>query len=332
MPDIKSWKANRKTFFLAINTGYVEQGIPDQNCLDFYASRSGHGLYCSIVGNVVLPGGYGVNEKTAVISDSTKWKELAKCISHNGAVAGIQLANAWENYSGMKKFISHSPDAELQIYKTKVAHINNGDLEKIFQDLEKGSEIAVASGFKHIQLHAAHGYLFSLLVDNRIYKLADLAIEKISSWVHLLTKNGIESSLRFSLKTGVDNFDSTRDQFFANILTLPFDYFDVSSGYYNINKRLIYPSAEETLQDRWKETLELANHFPRSKFIVSGMSVKTHEITFPDNVHLGICRDLIANPNFLNEEINGCSKSMKCHYYSRGTSQLTCGRWNQEKA
>jgi len=54
-----------KGFFLAVNTGYFYDGIPTQECLNFYKARSGHGIYCAIVGNTVIKNGYSTNRSVS---------------------------------------------------------------------------------------------------------------------------------------------------------------------------------------------------------------------------------------------------------------------------
>jgi hypothetical protein len=48
---------------------------------------------------------------------------------------------------------------------------------------------------------------------------------------------------------------------------------------------------------------------------------------FLPNVHPGLCRDLIANPRFLDDRSDGCKNSGKCHYHTRGAGSVTCPRW-----
>jgi NADPH2 dehydrogenase len=101
---------------------------------------------------------------------------------------------------------------------------------------------------------------------------------------------------------------------------------DASSGYYNIDKRLIYPSVAAILDERRTDTAALASRHPAVQFILSGRASSAVH-AFPPNVHLGLCRDLIANPQFLDDPSRGCLNSGKCHYYSRGTGSVICPRW-----
>ncbi len=320
----------RKHFFLGVNTGFVTDNLPDCRCREFYVARSGNGLYCSIVGNVTIPEGYGSNTTTAEISASPAWRHLAEEIEAEGAVPGIQLATAWQGYEGNRKFVSRLSSSEIQRCKDVAAGVNLAVLHDLFARLHDGTNLAVRAGFRHIQLHAAHGYLFSLLIDARLSDHAAVALHEIAQWSTRLIESGIETSIRFSLRTGDRNFDENgQNEFLDKVSSLPVSFLDVSSGFYNIDKRLIYPSIEPILAARRMETLALAKRHKSAQFILSGKSKVVPDVELPANVHIGICRDLIANPNFLRDLQGGCINAMKCHYYSRNASHLTCGRWNR---
>jgi len=319
---------NRKYFFLAVNTGFVQGGLPDTRCRAFYRERSRHGLHCSIVGNVVIPGGTGSNDVCTEISGAPAWRQLAEAIGEHGALPGIQLASAWQGYRGMTRFIPSAGDDPLNEYRRLADSLSNKDARTAFDGLYRGTEFAIKAGFRHVQIHAAHGYLFNLLVDPRLSRHVELALEAIQQWARGLTAMGIESSVRISMWAGHPVFDGQlEDQFLSRIAELPVSYVDVSAGFYNINKRLIYPSTPQLLSDRVEATLVFASRHPETQVILSGKSALAWDTRLPPNVHIGICRDLIANPDFLLERARGCATCMKCHYYSRGASHLTCGRW-----
>lgn len=320
---------SRKYFFLAVNTGFVSGGVPDSRCRNFYEARSGNDLHCAIVGNVVIPQGAASNSVCAEISDAPAWRKLAQAISEQGALAGIQLSSAWKGYSGMKRFIPCAGEDPLHEYRTLGASISLKSARAAFDELFHGTEIAVKAGFRHIQLHAAHGYLFNILVDRRLSSHADLAISLIARWADDLASDGIETSIRFSMLSGHPLIDQDNSAKFADeIATLPVDYVDVSAGFYNVDKRLIYPSTAALLAEREKATLAIAVRHPFRNFVMSGRSAGAWNDSLPPNVHIGICRDLIANPNYLADRTGGCNTCMKCHYYSRGESHLTCGQWS----
>lgn len=320
---------NKKYFFLAVNTGFVADGVPDARCRDFYRKRSGNGLHCAIVGNVVTPDGVGSNEVCARMSRATAWRELAEVIADEGAIAGIQLATAWPTYRGMTRFVGIRGEDPTIEYRNVAASISREAVEAAFDGIYRGSELAIEAGYRHIQIHAAHGYLFNLLIDPLFSRYADVSAEKICRWAHELKSIGVETSIRFSMWTGDVAFDGSRGhELMDHIASLPVDYIDASAGFYNINKRLIYPSTPLLLSERVAATLEFAQRHPAMKVILSGKSSLAWDDSLRANVHIGICRDLVANPDYLRERTRGCTLCMNCHYYSRGESHLTCGRWS----
>ncbi|HEY8263239.1 MAG TPA: hypothetical protein VIG26_02665 [Methyloceanibacter sp.] len=317
----------RRTFFVGLNTGYVDANAPDERMVAFYEERSSVRLSCAIVGNVVLPGGHPVNAVTAMMSSDPRWKRLAASIASRGTTPGIQLTTAWEGYQGATSFRPKDWGETIAKSRALAARVGSRQLQQLFSGLRTGTEMAAEAGYRHVQLHAAHGYLFSLLIDRRIYDGAADCLELIASWAKVSAEAGLETSLRISLRTGDDHFDHTGATKFQDAASaLPVDIVDVSSGFYNIDKRLIYPSTSAILNDRHRETSDLAVRHPAMQFILSG---KASEVVddFSPNVHLGLCRDLIANPRFLDDRSDGCKNSGKCHYHSRGASSVICPRW-----
>lgn len=328
--DTQTYAVNRKYFFLAVNTGYVNAGLPDDRCVEFYRVRSGNGLHCAIVGNVLIPGGMGSNNYCAEISSSASWQRLTETIKEQGSLAGVQLASTWVGYQGIKRFVPHKKDDHLGEYRKLASSLSHKDVIASFDRLYRGTELAIKAGFQHIQLHGAHGYLFNLLIDRRFSSHADLSAKLIEQWANDLSSVQVESSIRFSIFTGHPELDNCSEfQISDQIAGMPVSYIDVSAGFYNIDKRLIYPSSDELLSMRIAATLELAQRHPQAQFIISGKSAHAWDEALQSNVHIGICRDLIANSNFLRDRNNGCKLSMKCHYFSRGKTHITCDQWTE---
>lgn len=320
-------RRNREYFFLAVNTGYAVDGVPDDRAKDFYLRRSRHGLTCCIVGNVVIPGGYGTNSACAWISDRAEWVDLASAIESQGTLPGIQLSSTWSGYEGMRKFALPAALRSMKPYIEAAASFTRNHIDALFDGLADGTELALKAGFKHIQLHAAHGYAFNIALDPRLSSHAEYAYGKARNWAENLKERGIGTSIRFSLYTGDATYDANDKGFVAGLLKLPVSYFDVSAGFYNLNKRLIYPSLAADLERRLRQTVKLAVEHPAKRFVVSGRMAKQDIDALPSNVEIGLCRDLIANPDYLANFDDGCSSCMKCHYFSRREDFLTCGHW-----
>lgn len=323
----------RQIFFLGVNTGYVDDGLPDARFLDFYLRRSSPELHCAIVGNVVVPGGYGSNAVSPRLTSDTVWGEVAAGISEGGSRPGIQLATAWDGYVGSRSFVGASPSQVIAAARELTSQFTREDLMRILDAFDNAADCAIGHGYKHIQVHAAHGYLLSLLVDLRLNTDAEFVLDRLARLGARLARDGVESSIRISMKTGHTPFDVVESaQFYSAVCSMPFDYIDLSSGFYNIDKRLIYPARPEILAARQADSLGVAREYPATRFIVSGHALRDDWSTLPANMHVGVCRDLIANPNILKDLSNGCQNHNKCHYYSRGEDRLTCARWMAEAA
>ncbi|MFA5966453.1 MAG: hypothetical protein WC804_20745 [Sphingomonas sp.] len=320
--------ADRPVFFLGVNTGFVRGGLPDARFVEFYARRSSPRLRCAIVGNVVVPGGYGSNAVTPSITSDAIWGKVASAITGGGSHAGIQLATAWEDYVGSRSFVGAAPTDVITSGRRLVSTMTPTDISKLLNGFDAAADLAMGHGFRHVQLHAAHGYLLSLLIDSRINPGAGFVLSWLWSFAERLAQAGIETSIRISLKTGEPIFDAEGKASFQDTISrLPFTYIDLSSGFYNIDKRLIYPARPQVLAQRREESVAVALRHPQRLFILSGRALSHDWRGLPQNMHLGICRDLIANPDVLSDPRNGCENHGKCHYFSRGESHLTCARW-----
>ncbi|MCM8731292.1 hypothetical protein ACFO8O_10000 [Hephaestia sp. GCM10023244] len=330
MTNAIATSSTRRIFFLGVNTGYVTKGVPDDRYVDFYQRRASPQIYCAIVGNVVVPGGHGSNASTPTLTDRSIWAKIASAIAEGGTIPGIQLATAWEGYVGTRKFIGAEPHHVIAAARHLINELDLAGTAMALSAFDEAARMAVDHGFRHVQLHGAHGYLLSLMIDSRINPNAEKVLDRLSSLAERLASDGIESSIRISLRTGDVGFDAEGAYAFQNrIASLPFDYVDLSSGFYNIDKRLIYPSRPKILSSRLQESRAIALRFPHKAFIFSGRAMLNDEGRFPANLHIGLCRDLIANPHFLSNPHNGCQNRNKCHYFSRGEDHLTCALWGE---
>lgn len=316
-----------KTFFVGLNAGLVDGELnPDSRCEEFYSSRSGNGLYCTIVGNVVLPSGFGTNGKTARISNGPGWGRLARAIANRGAIPGIQFSSTWANFQGERRFIARNPEETFDAYRQVANEITQEQIAMTMTGLLAASHLAINHGFRHIQIHAAHGYFFNLALHPMFSQYSDWSRTQLLSWLDAMKKCGIETSIRVSLSTGWAVADAEYVSGLDSIISLPVDYVDLSDGFYNLDKRRIYPSTAELSRLRFDLSAALAASNPSKMFILSGQA-KKFIAELPGNLHLGFCRDLIANPNFLQNMENGCVLCNKCHYYSRNADSLFCPQW-----
>ncbi len=326
-----SW-SDKLVFLLGVNTGFVTDGEPDARYVDFYRQRSSADLHCAIVGNVVIPGGHGSNRSTPSIGSNPMWAHLAGAIRERGSLPGIQLATAWEGYEGARNFRSADTARVIEHARELVRSLGRPGIDRVLDSFGTAAAIAVEHGFSHVQVHAAHGYLPSLLIDERINPAASHVEDRLRRLAEWLRAQGAESSVRVSMRTGDIQFDASGATAFQDrIAALPFDFIDLSSGFYNVDKRLIYPARPEITTARFRESVDVALRHSSRRFIVSGR-IAQRASELPQNAHVGFCRDLIANPRFLVEPGNGCRNHGKCHYYSRGGEHVMCPRWSETAA
>lgn len=320
---------SRKKFFVGLNSGFVDKNSnPNDQCIDFYSSRSGHGLYCTIVGNVVLPSGFSTNQKTARISQDPGWTRLVASIKDRGSIPGIQFSSTWAGFKGERRFITRNYTDTFNFYRQAASQIAQAEIAALINELSEASQIAIDHGFRHFQLHAAHGYFFNLAIHPLFSSYSEWTRVEIQDWIYRMRKQGIETSIRISMTTGWPEIDSEYVRGLSPAYNLDVDYIDLSDGFYNIDKRKIYPSTEDLSERRFTLSLNIATEHPDKMFILSGQA-KNHSSDLPKNLHLGFCRDLIANPNFLNNMEDGCTLCNKCHYFSRGTDSLFCPNWEK---
>lgn len=175
----------KKIFFLAVNTGMTDgDNLITQKFIEFYETRASERLHCAIVGNVVIPNGFGTNGASPKLTDDKIWTELASRIENKGSIPGIQLASTWMGYKGQYNFISKLDNVSL--YKGYATEFNENFILEQFQNLKQGTELAIKHGFRHIQLHAAHGYLFNLLIEPFFTIHHELVLSYLNDWLLLL--------------------------------------------------------------------------------------------------------------------------------------------------
>ncbi|GAB3933175.1 NADPH dehydrogenase NamA [Mucilaginibacter myungsuensis] len=104
-----------------------------------------------------------------------KLKEITDFIHQHGAIAGTQLAHAGRKashqqpWAGGKQIPSNEPNGWQTVAPSAIpfgndaeapAELDKAGIEKIKADFKAAAARALQAGFKLIELHGAHGYLF----------------------------------------------------------------------------------------------------------------------------------------------------------------------------
>ncbi len=331
-------------FFLApINTGFSKNGVPNQRLIKFHKDRSGRGIGISYVGNVAIGEEFVSNNKTIIIQKkSFLFKKLASVISENGSVPGIQLACSISAVSAQREWINKNRDKYIERVRQEIVSFKTHDFENIIQKFVEGTIIARKHGFLVIQIHAAHGYLLSQLMNpflnRRKDKFSSRSIYIIEKIVRNIRKHLSDIILDIRLNLYDDLEDKKKEiqhklNIVDKIVNLDIDLFSLSQGSYNINKFLIYPSIEEGHCFNLKEAKAFAIKYKQKYWNISGniWDLNLLQMGVPYNLTFSIGRSLIADPFFIikslmnkQKDIFYCTRCHRCHYYSRGYEHFNC--------
>jgi NADPH2 dehydrogenase len=219
--------------------------------------------------------------------------------------------------------------------------MTNGYLSSVLDSFAAAAGLAAKAGFDVIQLHAAHGYLLSLLLNPLAnclegdFRLRGPWLCRLIDSVQDTTKPRL-LSVRLSLFSGLSP-DTDEEVDFAReaslqLARLGVRVVDYSAGFYTVDKRLIYPGLERDIVPQYQRVSEFAAQL--DCLVVFGGNVNDLRLVPPlrHNMLVSVGRALIADPNFIRKSrqqcfdtIVRCRRSGWCHYFSRGKSALECG-------
>jgi len=316
-----------------INTGLYVEGESTLANKDFFQKRASGGVDICMVGNIAVSERNVPNASTGVMSSSEKWSELASAIRLSGSKPGIQLSATLPGYRGQTAFTCERPDKELFYYQALFNRMTTKDWEYLVKCFVEAVDLAFKHGFDHVQIHAAHGYAFSLALDP-VINPASIGIGPMSDLLQYLSKKFNNcSSLRISWCTGLA-YDDQRQEQILNFWQ-PFSpdiELDLSNGYYNLDKRLIYPPHKLGEAPYLQNVVALAQTYPNAYFTVAGNVWNPHVLAgnCPPNINFALARALIADPNHVQNMKNStmlCDDCGDCHFFSVGRKNVTCPKW-----
>ena len=213
--------------------------------------------------------------------------------------------------------------------------------QKLINKFILSARFSIDAGFKVIQIHAAHGYFLSLLLNPKlnsrkdIYGLKPLSIiEDIVNRIKSIDKN-IIIDIRVSISDGINDVSNgiNYDPIIDKITESGVDIISLSNGIYDINKLLIYPPKSKGHAPHFKIASYLAKRYPALLWNVAGNVWDIRKIPkeSPQNLTFGIGRALIADPKLIEkslagnfDKINMCLRRGDCHYYTHGLDHLFC--------
>lgn len=330
-------------FFAPINTGYAINGEPTQQLIKFHDIRSGKNIGISYVGNVAIGDDFVTNNRTLYFNnEDERWIELAKSISRNGSIPGIQLGCRYSKIQPIKDWNSYDMEKYVREAKVELGEIPREQINVIEEMYVYSALKAFRFGFRAIQIHAAHGYLLSLLLSNNFNKREDeygndktLVLENIVRRIREKLPEVI-LDIRISLLEGLNTMEleiKDKEEIIERLCKLDIDIISISNGIYNINKEFIYPPKEWGHGVYINTILPFAEKYFNKLWNIAGNIWDLNRITphIPDNITFSIGRAIIADPEFVlktmegnNNLIKQCIRCNSCHYYSLGKSHIEC--------
>ena len=318
-------------FFAPINPGFANDGIISDDYIGFFAKYSGNGIGICYVGNVALRQDWTTNKYTAVLmqTEYSRWKRLAASIWNQGSVPAIQLAWKPTLVIPQRSFVSNNRSEQIEIFKSFYNNFN--DIETMANIFASSIEFAYSCGFPIVQLHAAHGYALSLLLSRAVSGCNNPEKTKGAELIKRIIEKVIDTKIifdiRVSLYEGID--DGTEEyeyksQMMRMLTSLGVDIISLSNGFYNIDKKMIYPPKKQgtiILQ----EVEEFAQKYPDVIWNVAGNMESALVIESEDlhNMSYSLGRQLLVDPQVIEkiqnnqfDKINYCTECNACHYYS----------------
>jgi len=327
-----------------INTGFAPSGRPSFALLRFHQERSGPAIGISTLGNVATHLAFIPHPNTPILAsrkDVGRFSVIARAIKVQGSLAGIQLANSPAGLTPQPNWVAPDPAREIERLRLLIHDLPPENLRHHLSRFISSATLAAKAGFDMIQIHAAHGYLLSLLLSPAVNTRSDefrfpsrwlpAFIDKLKSTVgHCIL------SFRISLFTGLmptsDEFPQA--QTLASTLAAGgVDLIDLSSGFYTLDRRLIYPNRD----------FGAAPYYPFARIIANLVSclvsfagnvtdLRLLPDDMPPNLLVSVGRALIADPQFAQksldgryQDVNWCRRTGRCHYFSRSRWRIECG-------
>jgi 2,4-dienoyl-CoA reductase-like NADH-dependent reductase (Old Yellow Enzyme family) len=340
-----SWR--RRTFptkviFAPVNPGFAKNGRPTARFLRFQRQRSGGAIGLSYVGNVAVARGFSSNSLTATFEtddDKLRYGVLRRAVSRAGSLAGIQLALSPLDLAPRRGWRVEDEWSEIERLRSIVRTLDDMDIVAMLSQFASIAAASARIAFDVIQIHAAHGYLLSLLLEPLINERTG-SFQARGSWLEDFIydlRKAVNSSLlsfRVNARSGLREPAAEAADGIALAVRLcdaGVDMIDFSAGIYTLDRRLIYPAALDIFPNL-ATAIATAERLQNPIVFSGGVHDLRRLPILPPNVFVGVGRALIADPLFATKSRDGdferiawCQRTNQCHYFSRGADGISCG-------
>jgi 2,4-dienoyl-CoA reductase-like NADH-dependent reductase (Old Yellow Enzyme family) len=308
----------------------------------FHTGRAGHQIGLSFVGNVAILESARANPGTAVLRadrDATRFAAVCRGIRRAGSAAGVQLAVSPTDLHPARGWRAPNLSTEVERLSNIVQQMSAPELASTLERFVDVAEVAATIGFDVIQIHAAHGYLLSLLLDSTINRRTD-HFGLNTNWIEAFVRDlravigKAHLSFRINAFSGItERRDESVDAIALaqRLSAAGVDILDFSAGHYTVDRRAIYP-AERGVYPMYRVAAAVAATVSGPVIFSGGVTDLRVLPKLASNMLVGIGRGLIADPSMAEKTrqqayntINWCQRTNRCHYFSRGESGISCG-------
>jgi 2,4-dienoyl-CoA reductase-like NADH-dependent reductase (Old Yellow Enzyme family) len=332
-----------RIFLAPINTGFGWDNAPGQRLASFHRRRASSAVGLSYVGNVLVHRDLAPDGRTLVLDEDSPlnvYSNLADDIESCGSVPGIQLAGLLPDLNPQRKWRPSNRLQELDRLRRLVRTLSRQWLTDTVEQFIASAALAQRLGFRVVQLHAAHGYLLSLLLSSATNERKDDFAADGPWFTYLLSecRNRLSNALLAIRMNAMDGISDPSADLSAAIekanraVHAGADIVDLSAGMYTLDRRLIYPGQEHD-GPIYRSYLDSFEAIGASVVTVCGRITDPGQAAhFPAFLTFALARAFIADPdcalkaaNDKPESIVRCRCSNRCHYFSRNVQGLECG-------
>lgn len=338
-----------RCFLSPINTGYAENGNPNNRLMSFHSARSGKGIGISFVGTTAISRDTAPNRNTLILdsqSDLNAFARLSDCIRRNGSIPGIQLGCRLTKIDPQRVWRVTSSRKLIQSISRELLSYSHSNLVDVCETYYEAISLAVRTGYEAIQLHGAHGYFVSLLLcpvlnlrrDEFGFPECRLPFEIIErtrrSFPNVILS--VRINCIYGLTDDKEELELT-SQLAHRLFRSGVDLIDLSAGMYDINKHLIYPSVRDGhtcyLNHALKVRRQVANDVGVISFAGNVWDLAKVSERLEGEMAVSIGRSLIADPQFVTKSLSGHAddivqcmrkRTCPCHYFSNNRNSIEC--------
>lgn len=238
---IKSKKSRNRIVMLPMDTYQAKDGVINEFHIQHYGSRAYGGVGTIICEtNAVSPEGRITDEDMGIYSDNQidGMKKLVDIVHKGGSIIGTQLnhagaksrATSETKYGTSTRFFDYIDNSNLKVLSIE-------DLKTIEEKFVASAKRAKESGFDFVEIHGAHGYLLSMIMNyegNDIIKDKDINI-RASVVASIIRRIHDEVKIPVGLRVSFSSFDEdkfTLEEFIPLLKTIEkyITYINVSPG------------------------------------------------------------------------------------------------------